>query len=56
MVEMILYNSHKRKVTTACRKSGGISSTLQKEDVPVCVANCPNEALVYVETKDGVSC
>ncbi len=25
------------------------------EDVPVCVANCPNEALIYVETKDAVS-
>ena len=23
------------------------------EDVPVCVANCPNEALVYAEAKDS---
>jgi carbon-monoxide dehydrogenase iron sulfur subunit len=23
------------------------------ENVPVCVANCPNEALVYVEVQDG---
>ncbi len=23
------------------------------ENVPVCVANCPNEALVYVEVEDG---
>jgi len=23
------------------------------ENIPVCVANCPNEALVYVEVQDG---
>jgi carbon-monoxide dehydrogenase iron sulfur subunit len=23
------------------------------EEIPVCVANCPNEALVYVEVQDG---
>jgi carbon-monoxide dehydrogenase iron sulfur subunit len=27
----------------------------QGEEVPVCVANCPNEALVYVEVPDGSS-
>jgi carbon-monoxide dehydrogenase iron sulfur subunit len=25
----------------------------QGEEIPVCVANCPNEALVYVEVPDG---
>jgi carbon-monoxide dehydrogenase iron sulfur subunit len=25
----------------------------QGEEIPVCVANCPNEALVYVEVSDG---
>jgi carbon-monoxide dehydrogenase iron sulfur subunit len=25
----------------------------QGEEIPVCVANCPNEALVYVEVQDG---
>jgi carbon-monoxide dehydrogenase iron sulfur subunit len=25
----------------------------QGEHIPVCVANCPNEALVYVEVQDG---
>jgi carbon-monoxide dehydrogenase iron sulfur subunit len=25
----------------------------QGDEVPVCVANCPNEALVYVEVPDG---
>ena len=25
----------------------------QGENVPVCVTNCPNEALVYVEVQDG---
>lgn len=25
----------------------------QGEEIPVCVANCPNEALVYVELQDG---
>lgn len=25
----------------------------QGEEIPVCVANCPNEALVYVESQDG---
>jgi carbon-monoxide dehydrogenase iron sulfur subunit len=25
----------------------------QGEEVPVCVANCPNEALLYVESQDG---
>ena len=24
-----------------------------EEDMPVCVTNCPNEALVYVEVQDG---
>lgn len=23
-------------------------------EIPACVANCPNEALVYVETKEGI--
>jgi len=27
----------------------------QGEEIPVCVANCPNEALVYVEVPDGSS-
>ena len=27
----------------------------QGEDAPVCVANCPNEALLYVEVRDGNS-
>ncbi len=27
----------------------------QGEDMPACVANCPNEALVYAETEDKVS-
>jgi carbon-monoxide dehydrogenase iron sulfur subunit len=27
----------------------------QGEEVPVCVANCPNEALVYVEVPEGSS-
>ncbi len=26
----------------------------QGEDMPVCVANCPNEALIYAEVRDGV--
>ncbi len=25
----------------------------QGEEIPVCVANCPNEALVYLEVQDG---
>jgi carbon-monoxide dehydrogenase iron sulfur subunit len=25
----------------------------QGEDIPACVANCPNEALIYVEVQDG---
>ena len=25
----------------------------QGQDIPVCVANCPNEALVYVEVQNG---
>ena len=25
----------------------------QGEEIPACVANCPNEALVYVEVQDG---
>ena len=24
------------------------------EDVPVCVANCPNEVLIYAEAKDDI--
>jgi carbon-monoxide dehydrogenase iron sulfur subunit len=27
----------------------------QGEEIPACVANCPNEALVYVEVQDGNS-
>jgi carbon-monoxide dehydrogenase iron sulfur subunit len=27
----------------------------QGEEIPVCVANCPNEALIYVEVPDGNS-
>jgi len=27
----------------------------QGEEIPVCVANCPNEALIYVEVPDGSS-
>jgi len=27
----------------------------QGEEIPACVANCPNEALVYVEVRDGSS-
>jgi carbon-monoxide dehydrogenase iron sulfur subunit len=27
----------------------------QGKDIPVCVANCPNEALVYVELQDDDS-
>jgi carbon-monoxide dehydrogenase iron sulfur subunit len=27
----------------------------QGEDIPACVANCPNEALIYVEVPDGSS-
>jgi len=27
----------------------------QGEDIPVCVANCPNEALVYAEVQNGGS-
>jgi len=26
----------------------------QGEEIPICVANCPNEALVYGEVRDGV--
>ena len=26
----------------------------QGEDIPVCVANCPNEALVYTDTRDKI--
>jgi Fe-S-cluster-containing hydrogenase component 2 len=27
----------------------------QGEEIPVCVAHCPNEALIYVEVPDGNS-
>ena len=27
----------------------------QGEEIPACVANCPNEALIYVEVPDGSS-